>query len=140
MLALLSVSLYLGLMLQGTAASSTRQNLNWLPRRNASLIPYALPNAESNVTGRASGIQAKRDAFLYGPSIAGNVSFWYASSESALFPFSDIFRCLTPFQNVSGTLRDLKAPPKLQTFSRLRNADSASLQADWPARERNDSS
>lgn len=37
---------------------------------------FSLPMGHADVSGRANAITDKRERFLYGPSICGNVSYW----------------------------------------------------------------
>jgi arachidonate 15-lipoxygenase (second type)/8-lipoxygenase (S-type) len=48
--------------------------------RAISDAPYSLPMTNSNATVRAVAILDKREGFLYGPSICGNVSYWPTGS------------------------------------------------------------
>jgi hypothetical protein len=67
----------LGLAIQVLAIPSLPpRSSNLLPRQNITTI-YSLPD-DSPI--RAQAIQLKRDNFIYGPSIAGNTSFWPTGS------------------------------------------------------------
>lgn len=71
-----SSSLVLGLALQVAAVPSGSRNLQ---RRNGT-EPYSLPTLDANASERKAAIQVKADTFLYGPSVAGNTSFWPTGS------------------------------------------------------------
>lgn len=78
-----SIALLLGLMaLPAIATPPPSGGPSQLLRFNASIpgISFSLPSHDLDATGRAKAIVWKRENFLYGPSIAGNVSFWPTGS------------------------------------------------------------
>ena len=68
-------AVFLGLALRVSAAPSAPRDITTVKRANAT-TPYTLPGLASDSNARAAAIQTKRDTFLYGPSIAGNTSYW----------------------------------------------------------------
>lgn len=42
--------------------------------------PFSLPQYNINSSARVAGIEAKREGWVYGPSIAGNTSFYPTGS------------------------------------------------------------
>jgi hypothetical protein len=67
------------LVLQVLAAPSTPQYSRTTARRNVT-TKYTLPANDTESDARAEAIQVKRDTFIYGPSVAGNTSFWPTGS------------------------------------------------------------
>ncbi|CAG8955792.1 hypothetical protein HYFRA_00011661 [Hymenoscyphus fraxineus] len=86
MFSLVSSSLVVGLALQVAAFPSSSRKLE---RRNGT-EPYSLPYLCVNATERNAAIQVKRDTFLYGPSIAGNTSFYPTGSLGSSIVQADV--------------------------------------------------
>ncbi|TVY34757.1 Manganese lipoxygenase [Lachnellula subtilissima] len=79
MLTSLVWSLGLGLALEVSSAPSVPQALRRQSANN--FTSYTIPPLESSSSSvRASAIKVKADTFLYGPSVAGNTSFWPTGS------------------------------------------------------------
>ncbi|RDL33922.1 Lipoxygenase [Venustampulla echinocandica] len=78
MFSAISWSLSLGLALQAAAAPPFRNDLNEHQPRNISAadLKYTLPLSPGNTAERANSIHVKRDTFVYGPGICGDVPFW----------------------------------------------------------------
>jgi hypothetical protein len=73
----ISYLIVLGLAIQVFAIHSLPRHSTLKPVQNATTI-YTLPDKHNDSPSRAAAIQVKRDNFIYGPSIAGNTSFWPA--------------------------------------------------------------
>lgn len=76
MVRLLSSVLCAGVAVQAAAIQGSR-----LPRGGPHSIrqtgnPYSLPALSSDLSARANDVQVKREGWQYGPSIAGNTSFY----------------------------------------------------------------
>ncbi|TVY94043.1 Manganese lipoxygenase [Lachnellula willkommii] len=83
MLASITWSLCLGLALEVSCAPSVHVPQALRRQSTDNFTSYSLPPLESsglNNSVRASAIKVKADTFLYGPSIAGNTSFWPTGS------------------------------------------------------------
>lgn len=70
MLALLAGLLASAIAVEGAALPAARSTI---PRQEQDL--YTLPQFDDNEM-RAAGLRAKREGWAYGPSIAGNTSFY----------------------------------------------------------------
>jgi hypothetical protein len=76
MLSLLSSLLYLSVAAEAAANVPGGETLLSLRHANDAVVPFSLPMSDSDPTARAQAIAIKRQSFLYGPSIAGNTSFY----------------------------------------------------------------
>jgi hypothetical protein len=72
---LISYAVFYGLARQVLAIPSLPRPSSLQARQNDT-ITYSLPDKHDHSALRAQAIRLKRDNFIYGPSIAGNTSFW----------------------------------------------------------------
>lgn len=92
--------IYLALFLRAAAAPSntSASRMPHFGEKSISTELFSLPMGHVDIIGRSNAIVDKRERFLYGPSICGNVSYWPAGSLGNLTTESDLARFMVDSQ------------------------------------------